>query len=48
VIFEFNGQKSKATADQIKTASKERLIKKLGEIGSEAMQELERAIKIQL
>jgi mRNA interferase MazF len=48
VIFEFAGQKSKACADQIKTASKERLVKKLGEVDSEIMVEIERAIKIQL
>jgi mRNA interferase MazF len=48
IIFEFDGKKSKACADQIKTASKERLVKKLGEISEAGMNDLNRAIKIQL
>lgn len=39
---------SKAMADQIATVSKTRLLKKQGQIADDEMEEVERAIKIQL
>lgn len=43
-----NGNKSKAVADQITTASKERFREILGKISKEELKEVERAVKIQL
>lgn len=42
------GKSSKAMADQITTAAKERLKSKLGTISHSEMQEVEKAIRIQL
>ncbi len=43
-----DGKESKAMADQLTTASKERLISQLGTLSSKDVKEIERAIKIQL
>ena len=42
------GKKNKAMADQLTTVSKKRLINHIGSISSAAMQDLARAISIQL
>lgn len=47
-IVHINNKPGKAMADQIATVSKLRLIEKYAEIHKEEMQEVERAIKIQL
>ena len=44
----FGGKRAKAMADQLTTVSKERLIKKAGWLSSEDMQNVIRAISIQL
>lgn len=43
-----NNQKSKAMADQITTATKERLREKLGEVSKADMMAIERAVRTQL
>jgi mRNA interferase MazF len=43
-----DGKESKAMADQLTTASKERLTNQLGTLSSEDMKAIERVIKIQL
>jgi mRNA interferase MazF len=43
-----DGTESKAMADQITTASKERLVNKLGTISVDDMKSIERIVKIQL
>jgi mRNA interferase MazF len=43
-----DGKESKAMADQLTTASKERLTNRLGTLSSEDMKAIERVIKIQL
>jgi mRNA interferase MazF len=47
-IVMIDGKESKAMADQLTTASKERLTNQLGKLSSEDVKALERAIKIQL
>jgi mRNA interferase MazF len=42
------GKESKAMADQIATASKQRLVNKLGTISADDMKSIERIVKIQL
>ncbi len=46
VVFE--GKESKAMADQLATASKERLFKRAGTLSEEDMRRVEEAIRIQL
>jgi mRNA interferase MazF len=48
IVVMVKGQKSKAMADQITTASIERLGDKLGHLTDDAMREIERVIKVQL
>ena len=43
-----NGKKSKAMADQLTTAAKERFKEMLGEISKDDLKAIERAVKIQL
>jgi mRNA interferase MazF len=47
-IVTIDGKESKAMADQLTTASKERLVNKLGAVSDEEMKSIERIIKIQL
>jgi mRNA interferase MazF len=47
IVF-VDGKESKAMADQLTTASKERLVNKLGTISVEDMKAIERVVKIQL
>jgi mRNA interferase MazF len=47
-IVMVDGQESKAMADQLTTASKERLVNKLGTISEDDLKSIERVIKIQL
>jgi mRNA interferase MazF len=47
-MVQFNNQTSKALAHQITTVSTERLGKRIGQISSKDMKEIERAIKVQL
>jgi mRNA interferase MazF len=47
-IVTVDGKESKAMADQLTTASKERLVNKLGAVSDEEMKSIERIIKIQL
>jgi mRNA interferase MazF len=47
-MVQFNNQTSKALAHQITTVSTERLGKRIGQISSTDMKEIERAIKVQL
>jgi mRNA interferase MazF len=47
-IVMINDKESKAMADQLTTASKERLTNQLGTLSSEDVKAIERAIKIQL
>jgi mRNA interferase MazF len=42
------GKESKVMADQLTTASKERLVNKLGAVSEDEMKSIERIIKIQL
>lgn len=44
----FNGEMRKAMADQIATASKDRLIKRMGRINEDDIRNVERAIAVQL
>jgi mRNA interferase MazF len=44
----FAGERRKAMADQLTTASKERLVGKAGSISREDMEGVERAIHVQL
>lgn len=44
----FKGKANKAIADQITTVSDLRFLDKAGEVSTEAMQEIERVIKLQL
>lgn len=46
--IELRGEKRKAMADRLTTASKQRLGKKLGSLGSEDMARVEAAIAVQL
>lgn len=48
VVVMLNDKESKAMADQLTTAAKERLTSKLGTITAEDMKAIERVIKIQL
>ncbi len=43
-----DGKESKAMADQLTTASKERLVSKLGAVSEEEIRSIERIVKIQL
>jgi mRNA interferase MazF len=43
-----DGKESKAMADQLTTASKERLVNKFGTISADEMKSIERIVKIQL
>jgi mRNA interferase MazF len=43
-----DGKESKAMADQLTTASKERLVNKLGSVSEDEMKSIERIVKIQL
>jgi mRNA interferase MazF len=45
---ELNGRRSKATADQLTTVSKTRLISPVGRLSLADMRQVERAIKVQL
>lgn len=45
---EIRGRASKALADQIRTVTKERLSKKVGELSPSELREVERAILVQL
>lgn len=47
-IIIVDGQESKAMADQLTTASKERLVNKLGAISLDELKSIERIVKIQL
>jgi mRNA interferase MazF len=47
-VVTIDGRQSKAMADQLTTAAKERLHGRLGKLSREEMRSLERAIKIQL
>jgi mRNA interferase MazF len=47
IVF-VDGKESKAMADQLTTASKERLVNRLGTISVDNLKSLERIIKIQL
>jgi mRNA interferase MazF len=47
-IVVVDGKESKAMADQLTTASKERLSNKLGTLTADEMKSIERVIKIQL
>jgi mRNA interferase MazF len=47
-IVMLDGEKAKAMADQLTTASKERLTSQLSSLSSEDVKAVERAIKIQL
>jgi mRNA interferase MazF len=47
-IVVVDGTESKAMADQLTTASKERLINKLGAVSEDEMKSIERIVKIQL
>jgi mRNA interferase MazF len=47
-IVVVDGTESKAMADQLTTASKERLINKLGAVSEDEMKLIERIVKIQL
>ncbi len=44
----FDGERRKALADQLTTASKERLVSRVGSVSREDMEAIERAIRIQL
>ena len=47
-IVVVDGKESKAMADQLTTASKERLANKLGVVSEDEMKSIERIVKIQL
>ncbi|WP_309738417.1 MULTISPECIES: type II toxin-antitoxin system PemK/MazF family toxin [unclassified Chamaesiphon] len=47
-IVTIDGKESKAMADQLTTASKDRLVNKLGTISVDDMKSIERIVKIQL
>jgi mRNA interferase MazF len=47
-IVTIDGKESKAMADQLTTASKQRLVNKLGAVSDEEMKSIERIVKIQL
>lgn len=47
-VIEFAGKKGKALADQLATVSKQRLINYAGRVSTREMQQIERAICIQL
>jgi mRNA interferase MazF len=47
-IVVVDGQESKAMADQLTTASKQRLVDKLGVVSEADLKSIERAVKIQL
>jgi mRNA interferase MazF len=47
-IVVVDSQESKAMADQLTTAAKERLVNKLGTISEDDMKAIERVVKIQL
>jgi mRNA interferase MazF len=47
-VVVFEGNKSKAMADQLATVSKERLFKRAGNLSQEDMHRVEEAIKVQL
>jgi mRNA interferase MazF len=47
-IVTIDGKESKAIADRLTTASKERLVNKLGAVSDEEMKSIERIVKIQL
>jgi mRNA interferase MazF len=47
-IVVVDGKESKAMADQLTTASKERLVNKLGVVSEDEMKSIERIVKIQL
>jgi mRNA interferase MazF len=45
---EFGGERRKALADQLTTASKDRLVRKAGTVSREDMEAVERAVRVQL
>ena len=45
---EFGGERRKAMADQITTASKQRMIRKAGAVSREDLEAVERAVRVQL
>ena len=47
-VVQSGRRRSKAAADQIATASKERLIRRLGSISDRELHDVERAIRVQL
>lgn len=47
-IVTFDGERRKALADQLTTASKERLISRAGSVSRDDMEAIERAIRVQL
>lgn len=47
-IVVIDGQESKAMADQLTTASKQRLVNKLGVVSEADLKSIERVVKIQL
>ncbi len=47
-IVVVDGKESKVMADQLTTASKERLVNKLGVVSEDEMKSIERIVKIQL
>ncbi len=47
-IIVVDGKESKAMADQLTTASKERLVNRLGAVSENEMKSIERIVKIQL
>ena len=48
VLVIFNGQESKALADQLATVSKQRLVNRAGSLSAADMGKVERIIKLQL
>lgn len=47
-VVEVAGQSSKAMADQLTTVAKQRLSRRLGELGRQDMAAVERAVRVQL
>jgi len=47
-LITLHGQQSKAMADQLATVSKTRLINRIGRVSARDMQQVERAIQVQL
>ena len=47
-LVTLHGQQSKAMADQLTTVSKTRLINRIGRVSARDMQQIERAVQVQL